>query len=99
LVLAGKLGNLTALEMHNLTGVFPQDVVNCSKLVALNLSWSYTSGPVPAEISNLKQLQVLDLSYAEFNGSISNSSIGELQELLALCLHSNYFVGAQDPDI
>lgn len=90
----GKLSNLETLDLHNLTGVFPRDVVDCSKLLTLNLSWSYISGAVPDEISKLKQLQVLDLSYAEFNGTVSNSSIGALQELRSLRLHSNYFVGA-----
>ncbi|KAG0583517.1 hypothetical protein KC19_3G143200 [Ceratodon purpureus] len=92
----GKFANLTALDVGNanLSGLFPRDIVNCSKLVTLNLSWSYIGGEVPADISNLKQLQVLDLSFAYFNGTISNSSIGELRELLALGLHSNFFEGS-----
>ncbi|KAL2894857.1 Receptor protein-tyrosine kinase CEPR1 [Bienertia sinuspersici] len=68
------LTELRVLDISNnfIQGPFPDGIINCSLLEALNMSSLYLSGKLP-NFSRLKSLRKLDLSYNIFSGDFPMS--------------------------
>lgn len=91
----GQLTNLTHLNIGgtSLNGTIPTDLLNCSKLVFLNMSTTWMAGLLPLDLGEkLPLLQYLDFSYASFVGPIPDS-VGDLLQLETLKLTNTNFSG------
>ncbi|KAJ7533237.1 hypothetical protein O6H91_13G039000 [Diphasiastrum complanatum] len=77
-----KLRSLTFLVLKDnlFNENFPLSILNCPRLIHLDLSLNYFGGTLPDNISSLSSLQYLDLSYNSFSGFIPQN-FGELSEL------------------
>ncbi len=86
------------LESNNLSGVFPPQIGNISKLQYLNLNSNALAGPVPEEIGNLSKLKFLYLHDNQLTGPIP-AEIGNLSNLTILELYRNQLTDPIPPEI
>ncbi|XP_062189533.1 probable inactive receptor kinase At4g23740 [Phragmites australis] len=91
------LGRLTALQVlslraNNLSGPFPDDLLDLAALTGLHLQRNAFSGALPPGLARLRSLQVLDLSFNGFDGSLPGA-LSNLTQLVALNLSNNSLSG------
>ncbi|XP_049387381.1 receptor like protein 22-like [Solanum stenotomum] len=80
------------LSNKQLSGSFPQSLVNLTNLETLDLSSNNITGPFPASILSLTHLEYLDLSSNSLSGPLpSNASM--LQKLISVDLSYNSLNG------
>ncbi|CAA2982498.1 receptor kinase HSL1 [Olea europaea subsp. europaea] len=73
---------------HNLLhGEFSRDILNCSLLEELNITYAHLTGTLP-DLSPLKSLRLLDLSYNSFTGKFP-LSVTNLTNLEVLNFNEN----------
>ncbi|XP_024985331.1 receptor-like protein EIX2 [Cynara cardunculus var. scolymus] len=70
-----NLGLLTSIDLssNNLTGKFPNELVDLHQLLVLNLSKNALFGEIPRKIGEMMKLITLDLSRNNFLGEIPSS--------------------------
>ena len=81
------------LGLNNLTGTFPNTLVNLTRLKYLDVSANSMTGTIPTFLSNFNFLETLILSLNQFSGSIP-TQLGELSRLIRLDLSYNQLTGA-----
>ncbi|XP_062226099.1 probable inactive receptor kinase At4g23740 [Phragmites australis] len=91
------LGRLTALQVlslraNNLSGPFPDDLLDLVALTGLHLQRNAFFGALPPGLSRLRSLQMLDLSFNGFDGSLPGA-LSNLTQLVALNLSNNSLSG------
>ncbi|KAG5010035.1 hypothetical protein JHK87_018550 [Glycine soja] len=77
---------------NNFEGTIPEELMNFTRLIFLNLSHNALAGQIPSSIGNLIQLESLDLSRNRFDGEIP-SQLASLNFLSYLNLSYNRLVG------
>ncbi|MED6157775.1 hypothetical protein PIB30_026444 [Stylosanthes scabra] len=77
---------------NNLQRPIPEELMNFTGLVALNLSYNALTGHIPPSIGNLRQFESLDLSNNKFVGQIP-TQLASLNFLSYLNLSYNQFFG------
>ncbi|XP_048324674.1 receptor-like protein 43 [Ziziphus jujuba] len=88
----GNLKYLNVLNLESFSGTVPSSLWNLSKLVELDLSFSYFKGQLPSTLGDLPNLISLNLGDNEFGGELP-SSIQNLPQLQYLNLGKNNFDG------
>ena len=76
----------------NIGRTIPEELMNFTRLIFLNLSHNALAGQIPSSIGNLIQLESLDLSRNRFDGEIP-SQLASLNFLSYLNLSYNRLVG------
>ncbi|KAK7339919.1 hypothetical protein VNO77_20606 [Canavalia gladiata] len=77
---------------NNFDGSIPEEIMNFTRLLVLNLSYNALTGQIPSSIGNLIQLESLDLSRNHLDGEIP-TQLASLTFLSYLNLSFNSFVG------
>ncbi|KAK8959022.1 hypothetical protein KSP40_PGU015185 [Platanthera guangdongensis] len=92
-----SLRNLKSLDMGSnmILGTIPSELLTCTNLQLLNLSYNDLTGPLP-NLSLLKNLQILDLSSNGFSGKFPEW-VGNLSKLVQLGLALNNFDEGEIP--
>lgn len=90
-----KLSTLS-LPFNLISGVIPQEILNCTSLRVLNLTSNRLSGAI-LDFSPLKNLEVLDVSVNFLTGEFQ-SWIGNLTQLLSLGLGNNNYKQGEIPE-
>ena len=95
--LSAELGNLSSLQILNLSGnrlmgKIPEELEGLTNLHALDLHGNQLTGGIPARLSRLANLQTLDLSDNELSMRIPGQ-LTELAQLGFLRLAGNEFTG------
>ncbi|KAG2632788.1 hypothetical protein PVAP13_2NG127900 [Panicum virgatum] len=88
--------NLQYLDMsaNKLSGLIPQELRSCTKLVYLRINDNSLSGAIPLSIGNLVSLQIMfDVSNNKLTGRLP-AELGNLALLEHLNLSHNQFVGS-----
>lgn len=92
------LDSLTILSLpsNNISGILPPQLVNCSNLKVLNVSYNQMAGKLP-DLSALGKLEILDLSINYFTGRFP-SWVVNLTDLVGLGIAGNDFDEAEIPE-
>ena len=93
-------GRVVALYLsgNDLSGHFPAEVGNLSRLHSLYLSGNSIVGPIPAAIGRLSRLEGLNLAFNPLGGEIP-PEIGQLANLIYLRLEDNGLRGSIPAEI
>ncbi|MCY3547894.1 MAG: hypothetical protein OXH49_13520 [Gemmatimonadetes bacterium] len=93
-------GRVVALYLsgNDLSGHFPAEVGNLSRLHSLYLSGNSIVGPIPAAIGRLSRLEELNLAFNPLGGEIP-PEIGQLANLIYLRLEDNGLRGSIPAEI
>ncbi|XVF57805.1 hypothetical protein PTKIN_Ptkin07bG0011700 [Pterospermum kingtungense] len=86
------LVNSINLASNNLSGDFPDELANLSRLGTLNLSMNQLTGKIPPAIGRLQWLETLDLSTNQLSGIIPPSMVS-MTSLNHLNLSYNHLSG------
>eukprot|EP00246_Nothoceros_aenigmaticus_P003648 TRINITY_DN14826_c0_g1_i1.p1 TRINITY_DN14826_c0_g1~~TRINITY_DN14826_c0_g1_i1.p1 ORF type:complete len:756 (+),score=85.64 TRINITY_DN14826_c0_g1_i1:320-2587(+) len=79
------------LTRNNLTGPFPDSILQLVNLLDLRIDENNFVGPLPDDIRNLTDLTILSLGGNQFTGPIPSRSLGSLKDLTALEIWGNPF--------
>lgn len=87
--------NLKELYLQNnrFTGFIPPTLSNCSKLVALDLSFNFLTGTIPPSLGSLSKLKDLIMWLNNLHGEIPQE-LGHMQSLENLILDFNELSGS-----
>ncbi|CAL2253807.1 unnamed protein product [Prunus armeniaca] len=101
--LAPGLGKCSRLQVfraghNNLSGLFPEDIYNATRLEEIALPLSSLHGAVSDKIVNLTNLATLDLFYNHFGGEVP-LNLGKLSKLKFVTLDFNNLEGALPPSL
>lgn len=80
------------LPNNQLSGEVPTALMNCTRLVILNLSFNKLKGKIPVELSYLANLEHISLWYNQLTDSIP-PELGNLAKLRSLNLNNNLLTG------
>ncbi|KAK9102328.1 hypothetical protein Sjap_019582 [Stephania japonica] len=83
---------LLNVGQNQLTGLIPEELSSCKKLVNIDLSRNQLTGPIPAALSAMPVLGDLDLSQNLLSGEIP-PNLGEVVSLVQINISHNQFHG------
>ncbi|KAL6547712.1 hypothetical protein OROHE_009417 [Orobanche hederae] len=86
------------LADNDISGDFPEQILNCSSLHVLDLSGNSIGGPLPTGLDRLQRLTDLLLNNNTFSGEIP-PQIGSISSLNTLFLFGNTITGRIPPEI
>jgi hypothetical protein len=86
------------LSYCNLTGYWPNDIANATRLRVLDIRDNGLTGTFPSQIAALSELEYLDASYNDFTATIPDE-LGMLVRLEYLNLYTNDFTGTIPPSL
>ncbi|XP_034212786.1 receptor-like protein 2 [Prunus dulcis] len=101
--LAPGLGKCSELQVfraghNNLSGLFPEDIYNATKLEEISLPLNSLHGEISDKIVNLTNLAILDLYINQLSGKLP-LNLGKLSKLKFVTLDFNNLEGALPPSL
>jgi Leucine-rich repeat (LRR) protein len=78
---------------NDMSGPFPSELFELTKLVALYMSFNSFTGTLPTEIGLLSKMEEFYLFGNEIKGSIPGASIAKMSNLKEFILSNNYLTG------
>ncbi|PQQ08780.1 tyrosine-sulfated glycopeptide receptor 1-like [Prunus yedoensis var. nudiflora] len=96
----GKCSQLQVFRAghNNLSGLFPEDIYNATKLEEIALPLNSLHGAISDKIANLTNLAILDLSFNHFGGKLP-LNLGKLSKLKFVTFDFNNLEGALPPSL
>ncbi|PQM32756.1 receptor-like protein 2 [Prunus yedoensis var. nudiflora] len=101
--LAPELGKCSKLQVfrashNNLSGLFPEDIYNATKLEEIALPFNSLHGAISDKIVNLTNLAILDLSFNQFGRKVP-LNLGKLSKLKFVTFDYNNLEGVLPPSL